>query len=126
MDMEHDYFRVLEYSVVPDSGGAGQFRGGLGLRRVYEVLKDNVSFATYSDRFRLAPEGLFGGESGGRANTYVMRGAERIDLSSKMVIELRTGDKLVMTTGGGAGYGDPRLRDQALLARDQALGFVTA
>ena len=48
-------------SLIPNSGGAGKYRGGLGFQRRYHILADNVTFATYSDRFRLAPQGLFGG-----------------------------------------------------------------
>ena len=126
MDMEHGFFRVIEYSVVPDSGGNGKFRGGLGLRRVYEVLEDNVKFATYSDRFRITPEGLFGGETGGAASTQIIRGRETIELGSKLSFDLRKGDKLVMTTGGGAGYGDPAERAPDRVAADLEQGFVTA
>jgi len=126
MDMEHEFFRVIEYSVVPDSGGNGKFRGGLGLRRVYEVLEDNVKFATYSDRFRITPEGLFGGETGGAASTQIIRGRETIELGSKLSFDLLKGDKLVMTTGGGAGYGDPAERAPDRVAADLEQGFVTA
>ena len=112
MDMEHDYFRVMEYSTVPGSGGAGKYRGGWGLRRIYEVLEDNVTFATYSDRFRIAPSGLFGGEPGECASTFVIRGNETIELGSKLSFALKKGDRLVMTTGGGAGYGAPDLGNQ--------------
>ncbi len=125
MDMEHDFFRVLEYSVVPDSGGRGKYRGGLGLRRVYEVLKDNVTFATYSDRFRIGPEGLFGGESGKPASTQVIREGKVIELSSKLSFALERGDRLIMTTGGGAGYGDSRERSPERVSQDRKLGFVT-
>ncbi len=122
MDMEHDYFRVVEYSTVPGSGGAGMYRGGWGLRRVYEVLDDNVTFATYSDRFRIAPAGLFGGEPGERASTYVIRGNETIELGSKLSFALEKGDRLVMTTGGGAGYGDAANRRAELKALDRVMG----
>ena len=121
MDMEHDYFRVMEYSTVSGSGGAGMYRGGLGLRRVYEVLEDNVTFATYSDRFRIAPAGLFGGESGECASTYVVRGGEVIELGSKLSFGLMKGDRLVMTTGGGAGYGNPAGRHPDLQALDRKM-----
>lgn len=126
MDMEHGYFRVVEYSVVPNSGGRGRYRGGLGLRRVYEVLEDNVVFATYSDRFRIAPEGLFGGESGALASTRVIRDGEVIELGSKLSFDLKRGDRLVMTTGGGAGYGSPGQRAPSLLDYDLRQGYVSA
>ncbi len=125
MDMEFDFFRVQEYALVPDSGGAGKYRGGLGLVRAYEILADNVTFATYSDRFRLEPEGLFGGAPGARATTRVVRDGEMIELPSKLSFELKRGDLLVTETGGGAGFG-PAVERRADLAReDQAEGYVT-
>jgi N-methylhydantoinase B len=125
MDMDYDFFRVQEYSLRSDSGGAGKYRGGLGFRRVYEILADGVTFATYSDRFKLAAQGLFGGEPGETAETYVVRGGERIALNSKQSFNLQRGDLLVMHTGGGAGYGLAAERPDDLLQRDVAQGIVT-
>ncbi|MCG8695119.1 MAG: hydantoinase B/oxoprolinase family protein, partial [Minwuiales bacterium] len=125
MDMEFDYFRVLEYALVPDSGGAGRYRGGLGLVRRYEILKDDVSFATYSDRFRLEPEGLFGGAAGRRASTEVLRDGQSIDLPSKVLFALKKGDVLTTYTGGGAGYGPPEERRATLVAQDLTEGLIS-
>ena len=58
IDMEHPFFRVSEYALVAGSGGGGEHRGGLGVRRVYEVLADDVEYQSYSDRFTIPPEGL--------------------------------------------------------------------
>ena len=55
--MDFDFFRVREYSLIPDSGGGGAFRGGLGIRRRYETLADEVQYAQYGDRFRFQPDG---------------------------------------------------------------------
>ena len=106
IDMEHDFFRVTEYAMVDGSGGGGEHRGGLGMRRVYEVLADDVEYQSYSDRFTIPPEGLFGGEDGGAAFTCVLRGNEKIMLDSKTSFRLAKGDRVVMSTGGGAGYGE--------------------
>lgn len=125
MDMEYDFFRVEGYSLSADSGGSGKYRGGLGFERRYRILADDVQLATYSDRFRLAPEGLFGGADGARATTDVLRDGERIPLPSKVSFPLRAGDVLVTRTGGGAGYGDPAERRADLKARDAREGFVT-
>jgi N-methylhydantoinase B len=126
MEMEYDFFRVSDYGLLPGSGGAGKHRGGLGFRRVFEILKDDVTFATYSDRFVIPPEGLFGGEPGALASTYVLRGNERIGLRSKQSFALKKGDLLVANTGGGAGYGRAAERSAALIARDRSQGFVAA
>jgi N-methylhydantoinase B len=126
MDMTYDFFRVADYSLVPDSAGRGTQRGGLGFQRVYDILTDDVTFATYADRFRLAPEGLFGGEPGRTAETFVERGNERIELESKQSFQLRRGDRLVMRTGGGGGYGDPSERNPQDVSDDHLDGFMTA
>ena len=123
--MEYDYFRVEDYSLVPDSGGAGRYRGGLGFQRRYHILGDNVTFATYSDRFRLAPEGLFGGADGVCASTQVLRCDEVINLPSKVSFPLLKGDILVARTGGGAGYGEPAERAEGDVARDLEEGFMS-
>ncbi len=124
IDMEHDYFRVEEYSLIPDSGGPGRYRGGMGFRRVYRVLEDDVSFASYSDRFTIPPEGLFGGAAGAKAATVVLRDGKEIPLGSKVSFALKKGDLLITSTGGGAGYGDVALRAAADLRRDLDEGFV--
>ena len=125
MDMDYDFFRVADYSLRPDSGGAGRHRGGLGFQRVYDILSDNVLFGTYSDRFRIPPEGLFGGAKGALAETYVLRDGKKIQLASKQSFMLKRGDRLVTLTGGGGGYGDPAERPQALLQSDLAQGLVS-
>ena len=124
--MSYDFFRVMDYSLRPDSGGAGEYRGGLGFQRIYEILRDDVTFATYGDRFELQPQGLFGGEPGMCAEAIVMRGEERIALRSKQSFKLQKGDRLVMRTGGGAGYGDPAQRDPARARSDLEDGLFSA
>ena len=126
IDMEHDFFRVAEYALVQGSGGAGEQRGGLGIRRVYEVLTDNVEYQSYSDRFAIPPEGLFGGEEGGAASVCVLRGNERIALGSKTSFRLARGDRLVTSTGGGAGYGEASRRSSERVAQDRVDGALTA
>ncbi len=125
IDMEHDYFRVEEYCLRPDTGGAGRFRGGLGLRRAYKILADDVSFASYSDRFTNAPEGLFGGADGVKACTNVIRDGKTIPLNSKVTFAMKKGDLLIADTGGGAGYGNPAERSRAAIERDLEEGFVS-
>ena len=120
--MEHAFFRVAEYALVAGSGGAGENRGGLGVRRVYEVLADDVEYQSYSDRFTIAPEGLFGGADGGAAFVSVLRGNQEISLGSKTNFRLAKGDRVVMSTGGGAGYGDIARRTRAPAAQDRAGG----
>ncbi len=124
MDMEYPFFRLEEYSLREGSGGGGRHRGGMGFCRKYRVLADDVEFATYSDRFRIAPEGLFGGEPGETARTYVERAGEVVELASKQSFKLKRDDLLVLLTGGGAGYGPADERGETDRARDSEDGIV--
>lgn len=125
-DMDFDHFRIVGYGLLPDTGGAGRFRGGLGLFRRFLILKDGTNFATYTDRVRLAPYGLFGGHDGSRTRIEIERDGAIIKLKSKDRVDLRKGDFLTLYSSGGGGYGDPATRDPALAARDLAEGYVTA
>ncbi|MSO75530.1 MAG: hydantoinase B/oxoprolinase family protein [Alphaproteobacteria bacterium] len=125
MDMEYDYIRVVEYALVPDSGGLGRHRGGLGFVRRYAVLKDGVTFALYADRFKGRPDGVFGGASGTLGRCEVLRAGRVIQLKSKDSMTLAKGDIVSLQMGGGAGYGPAAERPAALVERDLADGFVT-
>lgn len=124
--MDFDHFRVVGYGLVPDSGGAGRHRGGLGLWRSFEVLKDGTNFACYSDRAKFAPWGLFGGEEGARTRIELKRGDRVMTLDTKTRMDLERGDVLTIYTAGGGGYGPPSDREGARIARDIRNGFVTA
>ena len=118
LDMDFDFFRVREYSLIPDSGGGGEFRGGLGIRRCYEILADEVQYAQYGDRFRFQPDGLFGGEPGAAASCNLERDGEITELPCKESAWLRAGDVLTVNTGGGGGYGTPHRRSAGRIDDD--------
>ncbi len=124
-DMEFDHFRIIGYGLIPDSGGAGHHRGGLGFFRSYEILKDDVNFAIYADRFRIAPYGLFGGEDGTCGRCEILRDGRIIPVRSKDGIELKRGDILTLYTSGGGGYGKPNERPVDLIERDIEYGYAT-
>jgi N-methylhydantoinase B len=123
MESDYPFFRVEDYSLRSNSGGAGRQRGGMGFQRIYRVLEDDVTFATYGDRFRIAPEGVFGGAPGAKAETFVDRGGQKIPLASKQQFPLLSGDRLVVRTGGGGGYGPASERPGDLAVSDQADEF---
>jgi len=119
--------RVRAYAFREDSGGAGEFRGGLGLRRDIEALVDDVAFSLLADRRRHAPYGLAGGGDGAPGEDYLHRaagGTERIP--AKSTHDLDAGDVVSVRTPGGGGYGDPADRDPEAVARDYRLGVVSA
>lgn len=125
LDMEYDYFRVVDYTLLPGSAGAGRSRGGLGFTRAYEITRDGVIFAIYADRFRIAPAGLFGGHDGARGYCNILRDGDIIPVSSKAGMTLRRGDLLAIHTGGGGGYGNPSERPRSAIERDLAEGLAT-
>ena len=125
MELDYPFFRVENYALIPDSGGKGKHRGGLGFEKSYRILEDGVIFATYGDRFRIAPSGLFGGGPGRHAENLIERDSETIVVGSKAGLELKKGDLLVMRTGGGGGYGDASERDARLKAEDLEEGLIT-
>jgi len=124
LERDYPFMMVEEYAIRRGSAGAGRCRGGMGARRVYRILDDNVTFNCYSDRFTIAPWGLFDGLPGLPSRFTIERGAETIALGSKVNVELRKGDRLIIETAGAGGYGDPRERDHAAVVRDLENGFI--
>ena len=125
MESDYPFFRVEDYSLRSSSGGNGKFRGGMGFQKTYKILSDDVTFATYGDRFRIAPEGVLGGGAGAQAETFVERGGQVIQLESKQQFVLHQGDILVVRTGGGGGYGLPSERNARLRENDKLSGILT-
>lgn len=119
LEIEQPYFRVLRYELIPDSGGAGRTRGGLGAIREYEFLKDNVDMTVYSDRFKYPARGAKGGHDGAPAFLTVYRANGDVEhMRPKGHTVLNTGDRMIMGLGGGAGYGDPMERPIELVESD--------
>ncbi len=111
--------RVLKYRLREDSGGPGRFRGGLGVEQVIQVMRGEATISHRGDRFGTPPWGLLGGQPGERWRSVVIRASgDRVELSSKVVLVLREGDQLHVSSGGGGGYGDPLERDPVLVLDD--------
>jgi len=126
LEQDYPFMRIEEYAIRRGSAGAGEHRGGLGARRTYRILSDDVAFNCYSDRFRIAPWGLFGGHPGTPTRFQIERGGETITLDSKVNAPLQKDDLLIIETAGGGGYGDPRKRDRQLLAKDLREGLLNS
>jgi N-methylhydantoinase B len=117
--------RVTAFDLVADSGGAGEFRGGLAFQRSYELLQDATVVRRY-DRARFPPNGILGGKPGSRSRFVIRAGtAQEEDMPASGRYELRAGEQFFLQSAGGGGYGDPQRRDPALLARDIAEGYVS-
>jgi N-methylhydantoinase B len=118
--------RFRRYGFVPDSGGAGRMRGGLGLERSWEFLAERGLFNGSFDAFVSRPYGLAGGEPGQGGRLSVTRDGVTTDLAAKTIgHELRKGDVLSMITPGGGGYGPPGARSATATADDLADGLTT-
>ena len=122
--LEPEYPLVVEqYGLVDDSGGAGRWRGGLGIvRRIRSEDHDCHAFVHGARRLS-SPWGLFGGSDGGRS-TIVYDAAVEPPVRARAV--LKPGQAVSIVTPGAGGYGDARTRDRALVARDVAEGKVSA
>jgi N-methylhydantoinase B len=117
--------RVTEFTFIPDSGGPGEFRGGLAFRRRYQLLQDASVVRRY-DRAKFPSKGVAGGADG-RPSRFVLvdrEGGERAAPSSGR-FELKAGEGFLLDKAGGGGYGDPGNRDRAAIARDIVEGYVS-
>jgi N-methylhydantoinase B len=119
IEMEYP-LRVEEYSLVADSGGAGRWRGGLGLRRVVRPVGHVCEFSGAGERFRRGPPGIFGGEAG-KAGAFILQRADgsRENLPGKLTsLILHPGDAVAVETPGAGGYGSPKERSREKLVED--------
>jgi N-methylhydantoinase B len=119
-------FRIEEFSLSPDSAGAGTFRGGLGFRKTYQMLAP-CRLGTNLDRTLCPPWGVRGGLPA-RPGRFTIRksgseDAQDIDKESARVLE--PGDIVCVETGGGGGYGPPSARSLDLIQRDLDAGYVS-
>ncbi|MEZ5853322.1 MAG: hydantoinase B/oxoprolinase family protein [Hyphomicrobiaceae bacterium] len=122
--LEAEYPLVLErYELVNGSGGAGQFRGGMGLFRQVRVEGHECRTYIHGSRFERGPWGLFGAKEGGCARFDFDEGVE---FPAKARAVLQSGQRVYITTPGAGGYGDPKARDRDAVRRDLAEGRITA
>jgi N-methylhydantoinase B len=125
VEMEYPV-RIECYELIPDSGGAGKYRGALTVRRDIRILIDDVSFARYGDRQKFAPFGLFGGKPGSKGKFVLNPGTENEQpLKSKGLDYLNAGDMVSLRLPGAGGYGDPAKRERAALLLDVRDGKVS-
>jgi N-methylhydantoinase B len=118
---------VEKRELLTDSGGPGTMKGGLGRRVVFRIPDDKyapippVNLGIQSGRFRYAPEGLFGGKNGSKAQ-FLINGNPGNPYG---LTQLNPGDVIIMDAAGGGGYGDPLGRDPELVRNDVVDGYVS-
>lgn len=117
-----------EWSLRPDSAGAGQHRGGLGANYEIEVLGAEANSFFLGDRGKFPPFGVLGGENAALNRVLFKRsaGVETPPLVSKVVdVCLKSGDRVRLETPGGGGYGPASARDRDALREDVENGYIT-
>jgi N-methylhydantoinase B len=118
-----------QWALRPDSAGAGEHRGGLGAIYEIELLEEQAEAFLFGERGRFPPQGVVGGgpASLNRFEYQQDDGWHEPPLTSKMLgIRLRKGQSVRLMTPGGGGYGSAADRDPSAVARDVALGYVSA
>jgi N-methylhydantoinase B len=117
--------RITRFDLVPDSGGAGQWRGGLAMQREYQLL-ENATVIRRFNKTRFPPKGVAGGKDGNRARFVVRVGTpQEFETPASARIDMKAGEHFLLQSAGGGGYGDPARRDLAAIARDLAEGYIT-
>ena len=122
--LEVEYPLLVErYELVPDSGGPGTWRGGMGIRRDVRVLDHEAAFRGSTSRRLSAPWGLFGGLDGGKAEIRI--DGELADPSTRGQFLLQPGQVASVITAGSGGYGPPEKRDREQVAADLKDGKIS-
>lgn len=119
--------RAREFRLIPDSGGPGRYRGGLGFVREYEILADEARFSVRAGKHLKPARGLEGGGNGRPGACIVNPGTprERALPSRYADLRLERGDVVRLETPGGGGFGRLQERDATLIEQDLAEGYVT-
>lgn len=127
IEREHP-LRIERYGLVPDSGGAGRYRGGLAIVREFRLLAGEAMITVRSDKRRFPPYGLHGGQPGSPSMNIVNPGPQQrvLPVLFTQPVMLRQGDLYHHTLAGGGGHGDPLQRDVTLVLRDLQQERVTA
>lgn len=135
-ETRYSAFRIESYRLVADSGGPGEFRGGLGGERVFTVTVPEVTVSALLNRMKTEPWGVLGGGEGAVGGLWVRRSGAgewrtfveefgTLSPSKFSGVTLREGDQVRILMPGGGGYGDPARRDRALVRRDVDEGFIS-
>ena len=119
--LENEYPLLVErYELVEDSGGAGKWRGGMGLRRVYRGLGHTLTFSGQGERAVTPPWGLFGGKGGGTGSISLINpdgSKEELDIKPAS-LQVEPTKAVCIETPGAGGYGAPVDRDKESLLED--------
>ncbi|WAL81265.1 hydantoinase B/oxoprolinase family protein [Pandoraea sp. XJJ-1] len=125
--LEQNYPILFErYAIHEGSGGAGEFRGGMGIHFRLRLLRGTAKASMVMDHGKFGPPGARGGKHGGMTRIVIYRDGKPYEpehVSKDQGIVLRAGDVVEVLTPGGGGYGDPADRPRDQVERDIALGY---
>jgi len=133
LDQDYEMFEqqtphlLLSHEYWPDSAGAGQWRGGLGVETRFKIGGENTKVVTFGDGDVEPPFGLFGGKKA-TLNTIELQypdGNVYKTTSKDLVEDVPAGTVLFQQAGGGGGYGNPSLRDPALVVKEVKNGIIS-
>lgn len=124
-EASHPMF-IERYGLIPDSAGAGKFRGGFGKRRDIRILSSDNTSTMSTDRTRIPPWGIYGGGPGACSKFLLQNGrGKAIQLPSKGTRRIEEGSVISCITAGGGGYGNPFERDPERVRFDVLEGLVS-
>jgi N-methylhydantoinase B len=127
IELQELYYPILyeRHALRPDSGGAGKFRGGMGVEVTVRPLS-SLFVSRNTDRIQCPPWGLLGGADGMTNLTLIRRNGKQEKLPGKFShLLVKPGEVVTFLTAGGGGYGPRSQRDANALKRDMALGYVS-
>jgi N-methylhydantoinase B len=127
IELQELYYPLMYqcHALRPDSGGAGKFRGGIGVEVQVTPLQE-FYLSRNTDRIKCPPWGLLGGAQGAVNETIIERNGQRETLPGKFSHFLvQRGEIVTFLTAGGGGYGHPAERESAAVERDITLGYVS-
>ena len=119
--------RVRRFELIPDSGGPGKFRGGLGFVREYEVLDNDARFSLRSTKHSVAPKGIDGGSDGKPGMCTLNPGTDKARVIPSRYSDhvMHPGEVFSLDTPGGGGLGSPLEREPQRVLNDVRNGYVT-
>ena len=124
--IEAEYpLQILEYGFLPDTGGAGKYRGSCSIVREYRFTETRATLQIRSDRHNSRPYGLWGGQPGSRSKNILNPHAEARELPAKTLLTLNRGDVLRHVLAGAGGWGNPLERDSQHILDDVRNGKVS-
>jgi N-methylhydantoinase B len=123
VDMPH---LTLQHEFLPDSGGPGKYRGGLGVRYAIQFSDDEPFLAIFGDGVENPPFGLHGGRPGSTNRLYINEGDSCEEkLPAKGMRQLKKGDVYSVYSSGGGGWGNPYERDPQMVLDDVLNGYIS-